>query len=66
MTTIKAERNPDHNRDNQNPQTSVAGFEDWSLCMGSLENRYLISQGDVFSLQCSLATKAAEKGTERY
>jgi hypothetical protein len=34
--------------------------------MGSLEHRYLMAQGDVFSLQCSLATKAGEKGTERY
>jgi len=42
-------------------------FEDWSLCMGSLEHhRKPMAQGDVFSLQCSLATKAGEKGTERY
>jgi hypothetical protein len=34
--------------------------------MGSLEHRYLMAQRDVFSLQCSLATKAGEKGTERY
>jgi hypothetical protein len=25
-----------------------------------------MTQGNVFSLQCSLATKAREKGTERY
>jgi hypothetical protein len=41
-------------------------FEDWSFCMGSLEDRYLMAQGDVFSLQCSLATKAGEKGTQRH
>jgi len=34
--------------------------------MGSLEYRYLMAQGDVFGLQCSLETKAGEKGTERY
>jgi len=66
MTMIRAERHPDHNRDNQTHRTSVAWFEDWSLCMGSLEHRYLMAQGDVFSLQCGLATKAGEKGTERY
>jgi len=62
MTMIRAER---HARQ-QNLQTSAAWFEDWSLCMGSLEHRYLMAQGDVFSLQCSLATKAKEKGTEHH
>jgi len=34
--------------------------------MGSLEHRYLMAQCDVFVLQCSLATKAGKKGTDRY
>ena len=32
----------------------------------SLEHRYLMAQGDVFSLQRSLTTNAGEQGTERY
>jgi hypothetical protein len=46
---IRAER---HARQ-QNLQTSAAWFEDWSLCMGSLEHRYLMTQGDVFSLHAA-------------
>jgi hypothetical protein len=38
-----------------------------ALTVGTqLGSHEMMAQGDVFSLQCSLATKAKEKGTERH
>jgi hypothetical protein len=65
MTMIRTERHPEQKRDNQthrhrSPALRTGRFVSvrWST--------YLMAQGDVFNLQCRLATKAGKKGTERY
>src|SRR5262249_8748073 len=53
-------------KSNNSNADEVFRNHNWSFGTTSLEHRYLMAQGDVFNLQCSLATKAGEKGTERY
>jgi hypothetical protein len=61
-----AERQADHNMDNQNHRHRSTGFSISRFVFWLLQHDQLMAQGDVLSLQSCLATKAAEKGTERH
>ena len=63
----KAERQPDPQPREPDPQAPIGAPEDKSLCpLGSLHDDQLMTKRDNLGLHHGLAAKAGEKGTEHH
>jgi len=67
LTMRRAERQPDHNRDSQNPKATIRPIEQNApRFVSSLKHGQLVAQRDDFCLHCNLAAKPGAKGIEKH